>query len=321
MNKPLVTVGIPTYNRADGYLRYAIESVLNQSYDNIEIIISDNHSTDNTEELVRGYRDPRIRYVKQSKNIGPFMNMNYCLEKAQGTYFLMLHDDDSIDPEFISVCMKKVGYRHDAGIIITGSRIIDANGKITIEKANHCEDLNEYEFIVSWYEKKVHLFFCSILFNTEKLKKIGGFNQQYRYLIDAAAELEMIVRTRRVDVRDVLATFRAHNASFGKKSKIAQWCDDNIKVLLLACSLMEGEHDTKYLYRLGMKSSADRMYRYAVERVPNKVEKIKSFFVVWQKFGFRYLPREKYMLALFPALYYLHHPVNTLIKIHKKLIF
>ena len=93
---PLVTIAIPTYNRANGYLKNAIECALKQTYRNIEVVISDNCSSDNTEEVVKGYTDPRIRYFRQSANIGANNNFNFCLEKAQGSYFLLFHDDDSI---------------------------------------------------------------------------------------------------------------------------------------------------------------------------------------------------------------------------------
>lgn len=62
--QPLITIAIPTYNRADSYLRHALDSALNQTYKNIEIVVSDNCSVDNTEEVVQGLHDPRIRYFK-----------------------------------------------------------------------------------------------------------------------------------------------------------------------------------------------------------------------------------------------------------------
>jgi glycosyltransferase involved in cell wall biosynthesis len=100
MNYPLVSVGIPTYNRADGYLKEAIQSVLNQTYPNLEIIVSDNCSSDDTGTVVKAFNDSRIRYHRHDVNIGPNNNFNFCLDQAQGAYFLLLHDDDLIDPDF-----------------------------------------------------------------------------------------------------------------------------------------------------------------------------------------------------------------------------
>ena len=73
---PLVTIAIPTYNRANAYLKTAISCALKQSYQNLEILISDNNSEDNTEELVNQFSDRRIRYVKHPENIGFVKNWN-----------------------------------------------------------------------------------------------------------------------------------------------------------------------------------------------------------------------------------------------------
>ena len=105
IKSPLVTIGIPTYNRAKAYLKDAIKSAVDQTYPNIEILISDNGSTDNTQLLVKSFDDPRIRYIKQENNIGANNNFNYCVMNAKGDYFLLLHDDDLIDKDFVEVCI------------------------------------------------------------------------------------------------------------------------------------------------------------------------------------------------------------------------
>jgi glycosyltransferase involved in cell wall biosynthesis len=69
-SQPLVTIAMPTYNRADGFLKQALQSAVSQTYANIEIIVSDNCSTDNTESVVKEMKDPRIRYFKHSENMG-----------------------------------------------------------------------------------------------------------------------------------------------------------------------------------------------------------------------------------------------------------
>jgi len=103
---PLVTIGIPTCNRADSYLRQALESAVKQTYPNVEIVVSDNCSTDDTETLVKNFEDPRIRYFKQTENIGPYKNFNFCLQQAKGKFFLILSDDDLVDHDFVSICLK-----------------------------------------------------------------------------------------------------------------------------------------------------------------------------------------------------------------------
>jgi glycosyltransferase involved in cell wall biosynthesis len=103
---PLVTIAIPTYNRADGYLRQTLESALNQTYPNLDILVSDNCSVDDTAKLVTSFPDPRIRYIKHQVNVGQTNNFNFCLREAKGDYFLLLPDDDLIDHDFVETCIE-----------------------------------------------------------------------------------------------------------------------------------------------------------------------------------------------------------------------
>lgn len=103
--QPKVTIGIPTYNR-EKYLKEALESVLTQDYPNIEIIVSDNHSTDGTEEYIKTVleenADKNIHYNRMSQNLGHGPNWNYCWNHATGEYCLILSDDDALLPGAVS---------------------------------------------------------------------------------------------------------------------------------------------------------------------------------------------------------------------------
>lgn len=103
---PLVTIGIPTFNRL-GTLRRTIASVLAQEYSNFQVVISDNASTDGTEAACIEYaqQDKRIRYVRQTKNLGPTANFNAVLAGATGEYFMWLADDDWLDHNYLAVCI------------------------------------------------------------------------------------------------------------------------------------------------------------------------------------------------------------------------
>jgi glycosyltransferase involved in cell wall biosynthesis len=106
---PLVTIGCPTYNRPDG-LRHMLECSIAQTYPNLEIIVSDNCSErKEVEKVVRELmeRDPRIKYIRQPKNIGSFNNYKFLLEQATGEYFAWACDDDSRKPEYIESCIKE----------------------------------------------------------------------------------------------------------------------------------------------------------------------------------------------------------------------
>ncbi|NES18735.1 MAG: glycosyltransferase family 2 protein [Symploca sp. SIO3E6] len=108
-DQPLVSIGIPTYNRPQG-LRRALESVIKQTYQNLEIIVSDNCSTKTeTEMVVREFmkKDERIQYFRQEENIGLFYNKKFIFEVSHGEYFTWLCDDDERSPEYIEVCLEE----------------------------------------------------------------------------------------------------------------------------------------------------------------------------------------------------------------------
>jgi hypothetical protein len=96
--KPKVSIGIPTFNRAQ-FLPESLGSALNQSLPDIEILVSDNASTDATEEVVAAMRDERVRYVKQPRNMGGTGNFQALLDLATADYFCLLQDDDMIFPD------------------------------------------------------------------------------------------------------------------------------------------------------------------------------------------------------------------------------
>ncbi len=103
---PLVSVGIPTFNRSSS-LKKAVESVLHQTYPNIQLIISDNASTDDTQSVCENFSgtNERIIYIRQKANLGATNNFVEVLKSATGEYYMWLADDDWIDKSYISECV------------------------------------------------------------------------------------------------------------------------------------------------------------------------------------------------------------------------
>ena len=97
-----VSIGLPIYN-GERFLRSKLDSILNQTHSNFELIISDNASTDNTESICKEYahKDNRIQYFRHSENKGVTWNFNFVLEKATYNYFMWTAVDDIISPQFI----------------------------------------------------------------------------------------------------------------------------------------------------------------------------------------------------------------------------
>lgn len=124
-----VTIAIPTLNGAE-YIKEAITSVLNQTYQGFELLIVDNHSTDQTKNIIKNIKDPRIRYVRNKKQIDIISNWNRCLALANGKYLLILGDDDVIYPNFLRDTVKILDKYPDVGFVFSKCYKIDENGKI-----------------------------------------------------------------------------------------------------------------------------------------------------------------------------------------------
>jgi glycosyltransferase involved in cell wall biosynthesis len=127
---PLVTIGIPTYNRPGG-LKTAVESILSQTYPNLEIIISDNCSTDpEVERLCTIFKNnnKQITYYRQPVNIGPVPNFEYVLQKATGMYFNWVADDDWIDANYIERCVEALKSDQELVLVSGTVKYYDING-------------------------------------------------------------------------------------------------------------------------------------------------------------------------------------------------
>ena len=105
-NTPIVSIGMPVFN-GEEYVEEALDSILNQTFSNFELIISDNASTDRTQAICLNYvsKDPRIRYYRNKKNIGGPMNYNRVFKLSSGKYFKWAAYDDKIAPEFLMKCV------------------------------------------------------------------------------------------------------------------------------------------------------------------------------------------------------------------------
>jgi glycosyltransferase involved in cell wall biosynthesis len=280
---PLVTIGIPTYNRSDSYLKEAIDSAVNQTYPKIEIIVSDNCSKDNTETLVKKFDDQRILYIKHQKNIGANNNFNYCVKKAKGNFFLLLHDDDLIDPDFIEVCMQAASSKKEVGIICTGTRVIDDNGFILRETKNISSDLPLNEFFINWFQSKTPLYYCSTLFNTNRLQELGGFHSRHNLYQDVVAECILAARFGRIDVADVKASFRKHTLQTTNLAEIRAWCEDSLYLLDTICEF-NPEH-AEVLRSIGFNYFLKRNFNL-LGKTQSRIKKLRGYLIILITFGF-----------------------------------
>jgi len=292
---PLVTVGIPTRDRARTYLRETLSSAVTQTYSRIEIVVSDNCSVDETEAVVGEVTDPRVRYFRHREDIGANGNFNFCLGQARGDYFLLLHDDDRIDHDFVESCMRAADYRTDLGIIRTGTRIIDAQGIVLRELPNGVVGVPTEAFFRGWFAGRTTLYLCSTLFNTKRLREAGGFASPHHVFQDAFAMIRLAAVFGRADVNEVKASFRRHPAGRTFSTRVGDWCEDSLALLDLMCDL--ATDDKEAVRTEGLRFFAGLNYGRAAE-ARSPLRRLAGYGVVCRKFNYRYAPSRSALYRL-----------------------
>lgn len=138
---PRVSVGLPVFNGGK-YLRRAIESTLDQTLADLELIISDNASTDETEATCREFArlDPRVRYYRNDANVGASRNYTIIFEHARAPYFKWLAADDALEPTFLERCVDLLDGRPELVFVCSRYLVVDELNGI----ASHLD--NDYDF-------------------------------------------------------------------------------------------------------------------------------------------------------------------------------
>ena len=198
MVNTLVSVGIPTFNRPEG-LRQTLDCILGQTYQKIEIIISDNCSTN--PEVARiadefSKKDSRIRYIRQPENIGALRNFIFLVEQAQGEFFMWAADDDWWAPTFIMASVSLLETKPSAAIALPRFTAFITSGQSTkklpasFDKICEFENKNIFERLLTYIQQKeiygkAHIIYglmrhqYAVLAMAETLKIISPLTNAY----------------------------------------------------------------------------------------------------------------------------------------------
>jgi glycosyltransferase involved in cell wall biosynthesis len=128
---PKVSIGMPIYN-GEHFLPQTLDSLLAQTYKDFELIISDNASSDGTQEICQKYaaQDPRVRYLRQSVNLGASQNFNHVFDLASGEYFKWAAHDDLCAPEYLARCVEVLDRDPQVILCYTQAQAIDEEGQV-----------------------------------------------------------------------------------------------------------------------------------------------------------------------------------------------
>lgn len=134
-SSPALTVVIPTWNRAS-MMTNALDSVLEQSFADFVVLISDNASTDDTTDVVAGYTDPRIRYVRRERNLGWLGNFNAALAEVTTPFVTILNDDDLMRPGALERAMTLLSNDDTIAFTHAAIDVVDQAGALVVEHTN-----------------------------------------------------------------------------------------------------------------------------------------------------------------------------------------
>jgi glycosyltransferase involved in cell wall biosynthesis len=262
---PLITIGLPTYNRSI-FLSKAIESVLHQTYSNIELIISDNNSTDGTKEFLSKLNNKEIKIIEQNENKGMVANWNSCLMNASGEYFLLLSDDDYLEKYAVEKMVE--GFSNPAIKLVYGNiSMIDKKGDVLRTQNHKVPELESGEkFVLGILSCKRNVYPSAVLFKTIDAVKLGGY-PPIGTATDFALQSLIALSGSVAFIPTALVRYRVHSEaeSYSKRAaqshiQLAKWLNNNTNLSIYKKEI--NRYSTKQLfYSLRHEALHKRRYK------------------------------------------------------------
>ncbi|OGO23189.1 MAG: hypothetical protein A2144_11180 [Chloroflexi bacterium RBG_16_50_9] len=230
---PKVSVITPTYNRAH-LISQSIQSVLNQTFSDFEIIIVDDGSTDNTREVLDSFKDPRIKYTWQ-ENGGPSVARNTGIKASSGDYIVFLDSDDVLVRNALEKGVRVLDAHPEVGFSYGQAYLMDERGRVFgfrkhRDRGSHI--LNGIEEIRKAIVNGNHIPTSTIMARRSCLEEVGTFDDAFRY---GSEDFDLLVRLARLHsvayIAEPLIKYRVHIASISCGRRLAEM-ERSIRFLL-----------------------------------------------------------------------------------------
>ena len=215
MDKPLVSICIPAYNSA-AYIVRTIESVLKQTYDNIEVVVVDDKSTDDTVNVVKAINDDRVRLICNDVNLGMTGNWNKCINDAKGEYIKLIPADDVVYETCVEKSVSILEEHKEVSLVVVGTDLINNEDKI-IGSYAHWPKAGIFDGRkVAKKSVMLNNFFgnpvCA-LFRKEDFVKTGGFDDDIPYILDFDLWIGLSALGKVAVIKEKLSGFRVRKDS------------------------------------------------------------------------------------------------------------
>jgi len=214
-----VSICVPSYNNSV-LIGYAIKSALCQTYSDIEIIVVDNDSADDSERVVHSFGDERIKFSKNSENIGMTRNWNKCISKASGEFICLLCADDMLLPTFVERTLSMMAAHPNLGFVHSAFRRINERGETIGEDRMHADDTIENGS--AFFEKIIHgnfVIISGVMTRRSCFEELGYFDERLAYAPDWEMLARISLHFNVGYVSEPLACYRFHMSNFTKTIK------------------------------------------------------------------------------------------------------
>lgn len=261
--EPLVTIAIPTFNRA-ALLQGCVDAALHQSYSNVEVLVSDNASTDETSKMLKGLSDRRLRVMTQERNLGLLPNWNALLREARGEFVIFVPDDDRIGHRMLERSLALVRTVPQVSIVLA---LFDVNmvaeGRIISPVPHPTLVTGVYDgpqLLRDIFKGRIRYNMCAILLRTEALRARGGFPNNLPFCGDVGGWWPLLLTGKAGFINEPCGTFSVHSTSETSRLELATKIADVERVInLIAAMADDSLKDLRE--RRALKSEANRFFR------------------------------------------------------------
>lgn len=212
----MVSILLCTYNRAH-LIRESIESILNQTYKDWELLLVDDGSTDRTREILKTYDDPRIRFFFLDKNRYYCRAANYGISQMKGDYLAIANSDDLWYPRKLEIQMEYLTQHPECGACFTYADVIDETGKNADEEFPEISSLlkrrfyNSRDWIRYFFRDGNCIAHPSAVIQKQMLDSIGGFHLLYCQSADMYMWIQIVRKSEIYVIPEVLTSYRCHH--------------------------------------------------------------------------------------------------------------
>ncbi|EKE04165.1 MAG: Glycosyl transferase, family 2 [uncultured bacterium] len=212
--EPLISICIPNHNY-ENYIKETIDSILAQTYQNFEIIVIDDKSTDKSVEIVKSYSDPRIKLYENDINLYTFRTNNKAMSLAKGELITILHSDDKYAPNFLEEIVKSYNKYPQHKVFITGVYFYHSeDDKLTPWHPYKSGGVkSQKEVLIRLYHQNNIGNGVNVVIHRDCLKTVGVFSSEYKYIADYDYLLRLANRYEFVYIPEMLTYYRVHNAN------------------------------------------------------------------------------------------------------------